>query len=111
MILIRLFINAIALIGISYYVPNIEVESFYIALITAIILGILNAVLRPILTILTLPITILTLGLFALVINAVIFWFVSTFVQGFTVEGFSAALIGSLIMTLVSLASNMLFKR
>lgn len=111
MLLLRLLINAIALMFISYYIPGIEVSSFYTALITAIILGILNAVLRPILTLLTLPITILTLGLFALVINAFIFWFVSTFVKGFTVEGFGAAFLGSLILVIVSMGTNLLLHR
>ena len=90
MLLLRLLISAIALMGISYYLPGIEVASFYTALITAIVLGILNAILRPILTLLTLPITLLTLGLFALGINALIFWLVSTVVKGFTVESLAA---------------------
>lgn len=111
MLLLRLLINAIALMFISYYFPGIEVASFYTALITAIILGILNAVLRPILTLLTLPITILTLGLFALVINALIFWFASSFVKGFTVEGFGAALLGSIVLTVVSMGTNLLLHR
>jgi putative membrane protein len=111
MLLLRWIINALALIGIAYLVPNIEVQSFYTALITALILGILNAVVRPILTLLTLPITIMTLGLSTLFINALLFWFVSTFIEGFVVNGFLAAFTGAVIMWLVSLVTGFFLKR
>ncbi len=111
MFLLRLLINALALLVVAYVVPGIEVSSFYIALIAAVILGVLNAILRPILLILTLPITVLTLGFFALVINALIFWFVASFLDGFTVRGFTAAFVGAIIMWIVSLVTGMLLKR
>ena len=111
MLLLRWIVNAIALIGIAYLVPNIQVESFYTALITALVLGILNAIVRPILTLLTLPITIMTLGLSTLFINALLFWFVSTFIKGFEVNGFVAAFTGAIIMWLVSLVSGFFLKR
>ncbi|MEK7157951.1 MAG: phage holin family protein [Patescibacteria group bacterium] len=111
MLLLRWIVNALALIGIAYLVPNIQVESFYTALITALVLGILNAIVRPILTLLTLPITIMTLGLSTLFINALLFWFVSTFIKGFEVNGFVAAFTGAIIMWLVSLVSGFFLKR
>lgn len=101
-ILLRLLINAGALLAISYYIPGINVDTFYIALISAIILGILNISIKPIVHLLTFPITILTLGLFSFVINALFFWFVASFVQGFAVDGFTTAFIGAFLMTIVS---------
>ena len=98
------------LLLISYFVPRITVSSFYIALITALILGLVNALIRPFLVLVTLPVTILTLGLFVLVINALLFWFVSSFVGGFEVAGFTAAFIGALIMTLAGWLTNILIK-
>jgi len=93
-LIIRLLLNAAALLLVAYLVPGFSVDGFYAALIVAIILGIVNAIIKPILVLLTLPITILTLGLFTLVINALLIWFVSTIVKGFYVESFGAALIG-----------------
>lgn len=98
-ILIRWVINAVVLLGIAYIVPGIVVGSFYNALIVAVVLAIINLILKPILVLLTLPINIITLGLFTLVINALLFWFAATLVKGFYVEGFIAAFLGSLIFT------------
>jgi putative membrane protein len=109
-LLLRWLINALAILGIAYYVPGISVSGFYAALIAALVLGIINALLRPILVILTLPVNILTLGLFTLVINALLFWLTSSIVKGFTVVDFKAAFIGALIMWLVSWLTNWLFK-
>lgn len=109
-LLLRWLISALALLLISYITPSIAVSGIYIALITALVLGLVNALIRPLLVVLTLPITILTLGLFTLVINALLFWFVSTFIQGFEVEGFVAAFIGALFMTLVSWIANAALK-
>jgi len=100
--LIRFLTVVLALFIASYYVPGIQVDSFYIAAIVAVLLGVLNLVVRPVLVVLTLPITILTLGLFLLVLNAGIFYFVGTFVHGFEVEGFMPALLGSLIVSTLS---------
>jgi putative membrane protein len=101
-IITKLLLTVLTLLLISNYVPGIMVASFYIALIVAVILGLVNLILKPILVILTLPITLLTLGLFTFVINAGLFWFVSTFVDGFTVDGFVAAFIGSLAIAIVN---------
>lgn len=98
----RWLVNALALLAAAYLVPGIVVESIYIALIAALLLGLVNAFLRPVLFILTLPITILTLGLFTFVLNALLFWFVASFVDGFEVDGFLAALVGSLLVSIVS---------
>lgn len=91
-----------ALLAAAYLVPGIEVASIYIAIITALVLGLLNLIVRPILIVLTLPITIVTLGLFTFVINAGIFWFVASFIEGFSVDGFLAALLGSVIVSVIS---------
>jgi len=102
----RLLLTALVLLIVAEYVPGITVEGFYPALVAAIILGLLNLFIRPILLILTFPITIITLGLFTFVINAALFWFAATFVDGFAVETFLHALLGSLIVSVASAALN-----
>jgi len=87
---------------VAYILPNIELEGFYIALVTALILGLINAVIRPFLLLITLPINILTLGLFTFVLNALLFWFVASFIDGFQVAGFWAAFFGALIFSIIS---------
>jgi putative membrane protein len=101
-IIAHLVITALALLLVAHLVPGIEVENFYIALIAALILGLLNLIVKPLLVILTLPITILTLGLFMFVINALLFLFAASFLDGFTVSGFIPALIGSILVSLSS---------
>jgi putative membrane protein len=101
-ILARLLVIILALLLVAQYVPGIEVDGFYTALIVAVILGILNLTIRPILFVLTLPITLLTLGLFSFVLNALLFWFVASFVQGFVVEGFVSAFIGAFLVSVAS---------
>ena len=101
-LILRLLINAATLIGIANFLPGISVSGFYAAVITALVLGFVNALIRPIIILLTLPITIVTLGLFTLVINALLFWFVGTVVKGFEVAGFWPAFWGALIMSMVS---------
>jgi putative membrane protein len=101
-LLIRLILNAVALIIVAYVVPGVHVSGFVGALIAGLILGIVNAIIRPILVILSLPLEILTLGLFTLVINAVLFWFVGALHVGLTVDGFWPAFWGALVMTIVS---------
>jgi len=101
-ILIRLVVNAIALFGVEYIVPGIHIDGFVHALIVAAILGIVNAVLRPILFLVTLPLQILTLGLFTLVINGLLFWLVGGLHIGLTVDGFWPAFWGAIVMTIIS---------
>jgi putative membrane protein len=100
--LIRLVVNAIALIVVAYIVPGIHVSGIGGALIAALILGIVNAILRPILIILSLPLEIVTLGLFTLVINALLFWLVGALHVGLDVAGFWPAFWGALVMAIVS---------
>ena len=110
-LLIRWLLSATALILIAYYVPGIAVKSFYSALVAALILGLINALIRPVFIIFTLPINILTLGLFTLIINALMFWLASSIVKGFFVAGFWPAFWGALLMGVVSWAANSLFKK
>jgi len=99
----RLLIHMVAILIISYLLPGlIRVDSVWAALVAAFLLGIVNAVLRPILVFFTLPITILTLGLFLLVINGLMLWLVSAIVTGFHVNGFWGAVLGSLLISIVS---------
>ncbi len=100
-ILFKVLLTAAALLVAAYWVPGIIVESFYTALVVALVLGLLNLVVKPLIVLLTLPLNIITLGLFTLVINAGLFWFVSTFVKGFYVDGFVPAFIGALLVTVV----------
>jgi len=109
-LLLRWLISAAALMLIAMYVPGIKVASFYTALIAALIFGLINALIRPIALLLTLPINLLTLGLFTLIINTAMFWFASTIVKGFYVSGFWPAFWGALIMWLVAWFTNMLLK-
>lgn len=96
------FVNALGVLAAGYFVPGVSVASFYIALIVAAFLGVLNLLVRPILVVLTLPITLLTLGLFTFVINALLFWFLASFIQGFAVSGFFAAFFGALVVSVIS---------
>lgn len=110
MLILRWLVNALALILVSQIVTGIEVDSFYAALIAALILGLVNAVIRPILLLLTLPINFLTLGLFTFVINALMLLLTSSVVKGFTIDGFGPALIGALVLWLISLVANLLLR-
>ena len=95
-------VNTLSLIAVAYLMPSISVESFATALVAALVLGLVNAVIRPILVLLTLPATILTLGLFIFVINGLLFWFVGSFIQGFVVQGFWAGVFGAIVYSLIS---------
>ncbi len=100
--LIKLLLSGLAVITASYLLPGVHVESFFMAIIVALVLGLFNALIRPILVILTIPITILTLGLFIFVINALIILMVSSLLEGFYVEGFWWALLFSVILSLIT---------
>ena len=95
-------VNAGTLVLLPYVMPGISVDGFATALVTALILGLVNAVVRPLLVVLTLPVTILTLGLFILFINAMLFWMVASFVDGFHVNGFGAAFFGAIAYSVIS---------
>lgn len=100
-ILLKWLINALALLLVAYLVPGIDVAGFYVALILALVLGLLNVFLRPLLILLTLPITIVTLGFFSLIINGLLFWLASTIVEGFDVSGFLSAFLGALLFSII----------
>ena len=105
-LLARWIINAAALLLVAYLYPGVSVENFFAAFMAALVLGLINAVVRPILVILTFPVTLLTLGLFLFVINALLFWLVAEIVRGFTVTGFMGALIGSILYSLITLVTS-----
>ena len=107
-LIVRWFINALALMLVAYLYSGVQVSGIFAALIAALVLGLVYAVIRPLLVLLTLPVTILTLGLFIFIINAFLFWFVAEIVDGFKVTGFMAALIGSLMFSVVSLVTSWL---
>jgi putative membrane protein len=107
-LILRWLINAAALFVLPYLFSSIRVKDFVVALIVALVLGLINAVVRPVLILLTLPVTILTLGLFILVINALLFWFVASFVDGFDVGGFWSAFWGAIAYSLISWAVSAL---
>lgn len=109
-LLLRWLLSAAALMLVAYFVPGIVVGSFYAALVAALILGLINALIRPFILILTLPINILTLGLFTLIINALMFWLASSIVKGFFVAGFWPAFWGAFAMWLISWVVNSLLK-
>jgi len=102
----KLLLTSLTLIVVANYIPGITIEGIYPAIIAAIIIGLLNLFVRPILFLLTLPITIVTLGLFMIVINATLFWFTASFMQGFSVDSFLHAMLGSLIVSVVSTLGN-----
>jgi putative membrane protein len=96
---------------VAYLYSGVVVTSFTGALIAAAVLGVLNTVLRPLLVLLTLPVTVVTLGLFMFVINALMFWAAASLVSGLSVNGFWAALIGSVIYSLLQLAIDFVLER
>lgn len=104
-------LNTLALIAVAYLMPSISVASFTTALVAALVLGLVNAVIRPILVLLTLPVTVLTLGLFILVINGLLFWMVGAFIEGFAVGGFWPAVFGALLFSVISFALSALVLR
>jgi putative membrane protein len=101
-IIIRWLLTAIAIIISSYIIPGVVVSSFWTALWVAVFMAVVNVILRPILIILTLPINILTLGLFTLVINAILILFASSVIKGFEVNGFWIAMLFSIVLSIIS---------
>jgi putative membrane protein len=96
-LIIKWLLYAAALLAVAYLYSGVQVSSFKAALIAAFVIGLFNMILRPVLVVLTLPVTLITLGLFLFVINALMFWAASGMLDGFVVRGFGAALLGSLI--------------
>ena len=110
-LLVRWLLSAAALLAVAHLYSGVEVRSFSSALIAALVIGLFNAVLRPVLVVLTLPVTVLTLGLFLFVINALMFWAAADMLSGFTVTGFKAALIGSLLYSLCGMLIDVVMER
>ena len=105
-LLIRWIVSGLSLLLVSYLVPGIEVQGFGYALIAAAVLGVLNAVVRPVLILLTLPLTIFTLGLFIFVINALMLWAMSGIIKGINITGFWPALAGAIILSVIGWLTN-----
>ncbi|HSW19239.1 MAG TPA: phage holin family protein [Ramlibacter sp.] len=102
-LVLKWLLSAVALLAVAYVYSGVQVSNFTSALIAAAVIGLLNAVVRPVLVILTLPVSVVTLGLFLFVINALMFWSASGLLNGFHVAGFWAALLGSLIYSALGL--------
>lgn len=109
--LTRWLLLAGALLLVAHLYPGVAVTSFTSALIAALVLGLLNTIVRPVLVLLTLPVTVLTLGLFLFIINALMFWAAAYLLPGLTVNGFWAALIGSLIYSLCGMVIDVVIER
>jgi putative membrane protein len=101
-------INAAALFALPYLMSSIKVDSIVSALIAALVLGLINTFIRPVLVLLTLPATLLTLGLFIFVINGLLFWFVGSFIEGCHVAGFWSAVVGAIVYSIISWALSAL---
>ena len=110
-LIIKWLFSAAALLAVAYLYSGVVVTSFGAALIAAAVLGALNTVVRPLLVLLTLPVTLLTVGLFLFVINALMFWAAASLVSGLNVSGFGAALVGSLIYSALQLAIEFFLER
>lgn len=106
--LLRLVLNAVAIVIAASFVPGVHVAGLGPAVIAGVLLGFVNALVRPLLLILTFPFTLLTLGLFIFVVNAICFGLTAALVPGFTLDGFPAAFLGALVVTIVSWVSSAL---
>ncbi len=104
----KLLLNAAALAITAYILPGIQISGFWTVILAALILGIMNAIVKPILTFLTLPLNMLTLGLFTLIINGIVLYLTASIVPGFTISSFWTAVLGALILSIVSMLLNSL---
>ena len=105
-------VNAVALFALPYVFTSIHVADFTTALVAALVLGLINTLIRPLLVLLTLPATLLTLGLFIFVINGLLFWAVGSFMPGFHVAGFWSGVFGAIVFSIISwLLSSLLLKK
>ena len=102
-LILKWLLSAAALLCVAYVYNGVEVRDFTAALVAAFVIGLFNVVLRPILVVLTLPVTVITLGLFLFIINALMFWAASGVLTGFHVTGFGAALVGSLLYSVLGI--------
>lgn len=109
-LLLRWLLNAVALWAAAELVPGIDYDTLMALFLAALVIGLINALIRPILLVLTIPITVLTLGLFLLVLNALLFWLGGSLVAGFHVDGFVSALLGSIVMSIVGFVLSFIVK-
>ena len=105
-LILRWLLNTVALFVVAYLVPGFHYRDFMTLAIAALVLGLLNAIVRPILFVLTLPLTIVTLGLFLLVLNAIMLEITAAIVPGLVIDGFGYALLGAIVLAVVSLVTN-----
>ncbi|MBL8386342.1 MAG: phage holin family protein [Burkholderiales bacterium] len=105
-LLLSWLLNAMALVAVAYVMPGVAIDGFAPAFVAALVLGLVNTLVRPVLVLLTLPITVLTLGLFLLAINGFLFWFVGSVLDGFTVAGFWPGVGGALLYSVFSWAMS-----
>jgi putative membrane protein len=110
-LLAKWLLSAMALLAVAHFYSGVVVTSFVAALIAAFVIGLLNTIVRPIFIILTLPLTVITLGLFLFVINALMFYMASGLLEGFKVKGFTAALIGSLLYSVAGMVIEAALER
>lgn len=106
--IVHLVVSALLLVLVAYFVPGVQVSGFFIALLAALVFGVVNGIVRPVLVILTLPITVVTFGLFLFVVNALMLMLAAWVVPGFTVAGLGSALMGSILLTLFNLVADVL---
>jgi len=109
-LILKWLLAACALLLVAYLYAGVQVQSFTSALIAAAVIGLFNTLVRPVLVVLTLPVTVITLGLFLFVINALLFWAAASVLDGFQVSGFVAALLGSLIYSALMLVVDAALK-
>jgi len=103
--------NALALLAVAYLLPGVRVDGLGSALIAALVLGLINTLIRPLLILLTLPVTVLSLGLFILVINGLLFWFAGSMLRGFEVSGFWVGMMGALLYSIISYVLSLLIPK
>lgn len=110
-LLFKWLLSAAALLAVAHIYTGVQVTSFGAALIAALVIGLFNSVLRPVLVVLTLPVTLVTMGLFLFVINALMFWAAASILDGFQVRGFGAALLGSLVYSAMGIVIDLALER
>ncbi len=109
-IVIALILNALALLATAYIVPGFHVANFTSAILAAIVLGVVNTFIKPILSLISLPLTVITLGLFSFVINAVVLFIAAAVVRGLTIDGWVPAILGAIVLSVVSTVLNSVIK-
>ena len=109
-LLLKLLLNSVALMLTAYFVPGFHVADFKVAVVAAIVLGVINTFIKPLLLILTAPINFLTLGLFTFVVNAVVLWLATIFVSGLVIDSFLSAIVAALLLSVISTILSILAK-